>query len=75
MNYWTDKSIGEIMRDENLSKIVLKVVEDDNFLTSYFNTFGKKAQHSFAEVEEGSVMAGSISKDKLNKIRSMLEKA
>lgn len=72
MSNWKDKSIGEIMQDEKLSKLVLKEVEDDSFLTSYFNSFGKKAKHSFSEIEEGSVMAGSISKERLEKIKKAI---
>ena len=67
-----NRSIGEVMNDEKLSKLVLKQVEDDSFLTSYFNSFGKKAKHSFAEIEEGSVMAGSISKERLEKIKKAI---
>lgn len=72
MNNWTEKSIGEVMNDEKLSQLVLKVVEDDSFLTSYFTSFGKKAKHSFSEIEEGSVMAGSISKERLEKIKKAI---
>ncbi len=71
--YWDEVSIGEIMNNETTSKAVLKAVEGDSFLTGYFNSFGRKAKHTFAEVEAGSQMAGAIGKDTLIKIKEALD--
>lgn len=69
---WNETSIGDIMRDEKMSKEVLEVIKDDAFLYGYFTSFGKKAKHTFSEVEEGSQMAGAIDKKTLEKIKNVL---
>lgn len=71
---WNTVSIGDIMKDECLGGLVLEAVKGDAFLTGYFTSFGKNAKHTFAEVEEGSQMAGSIDKDTLMKIKDALNK-
>ena len=69
---WKEMSIGQIMQDPEMSKAVLKVIESDKFLYGYFTSFGKNAKHSFAEIEEGSQMAGAIDKDTLMKIKEAI---
>ncbi|MCQ2550972.1 MAG: hypothetical protein MJ146_02105 [Clostridia bacterium] len=65
---WKDVSIGQIMRDEKISKAILEIVKEDEFLTRYFTTFGKNAKHSFSEIEDGF----AVDKETLERIRECL---